>query len=302
MSDNILVHGVDFSAMAVGTGADLNNLIDASTLAANRGVIITYTDNLTPPTTIPNADVITDYKKYLLKRTTLANLVYWYYWDDAVADDATYHKWVDLNTIANNAHSDAAAAQVSADAAFVLATTAYTDVGNLETRVDAIETANNTIPIGCIFPSLATTIPDGYLVCNGLAFKTALYPLLYNAIGTTYGTSGGDPLLPNLQGRILIGEGMAAGLTTTRTLGDQTLGAETSIDVSLPAHYHTIDAATSGSFVMSKLTASVDGVAAGIGGYPIKYSINKTDSNAAISTPFSIIPPCAVVKWLIKAR
>ena len=68
-----------------------------------------------------------------------------------------------------------------------------------------------TVPVGVIMPYAGTTIPDGYLLCDGSEVRTADYPALYGVIGYTYksvtlllGTA--TFALPDLRGRFPLGK------------------------------------------------------------------------------------------------
>ncbi len=67
-----------------------------------------------------------------------------------------------------------------------------------------------TIPAGTIISFAGTTIPNGYLLCDGAEVLIASYPELYAVIGNTY--KGPDPYLgiatfrlPDLRGRFALG-------------------------------------------------------------------------------------------------
>ena len=95
------------------------------------------------------------------------------------------------------------------------------------------------IPYGTIIQSAAVNIPEGWLLCNGASIVKNSYLNLYNAIGYTYGGSGDNFNVPDIRGRVSVGTGTGAGLSS-RTLGN-TGGAEThqlSVD-EIPAHTHT---------------------------------------------------------------
>ncbi len=53
-------------------------------------------------------------------------------------------------------------------------------------------------PIGTIAKYGGTTVPDGWLLCNGQALSKTEYADLFNAIGTNYGGSGSTFNLPSL--------------------------------------------------------------------------------------------------------
>lgn len=61
---------------------------------------------------------------------------------------------------------------------------------------DAVKTVT-----GIILPFAGSTIPDGYLACNGAAISRTTYANLFAAIGTTYGSGDGSTTfnLPNLE-------------------------------------------------------------------------------------------------------
>ena len=73
------------------------------------------------------------------------------------------------------------------------------------------------VPVGMIVMyGSVTTIPKGWLLCNGTGYAIATYPALYAVIGTTYGSSGGFQV-PNFTDRIPVG----AGGTATGALGSE---------------------------------------------------------------------------------
>jgi microcystin-dependent protein len=75
-------------------------------------------------------------------------------------------------------------------------------MANFKLSADNIVDKNDKIqnfPIGSIVPFFGTTIPDGWLLCNGQPLSTTgEYKDLYNVVGTTYGSGSGTFLLPNM--------------------------------------------------------------------------------------------------------
>lgn len=96
---------------------------------------------------------------------------------------------------------------------------------------------------GIVLPYVAAAAPVGWLLCDGVALPAdtphqALRILLVEA-GNPYGVDGtGNPRVPNLAGRTVVGAGAGAGLTA-RALG-ATGGAETVAltAAQLAAHSH----------------------------------------------------------------
>lgn len=91
----------------------------------------------------------------------------------------------------------------------------------------AIKNADYLAPdnfIGGVIYYAGTAIPDGWLVCNGAGYKSSDYPLLYNKIGTKYGSgtgSGTDFCVPNISNGRFIKGGTSATLGITETAAVQ---------------------------------------------------------------------------------
>lgn len=60
-------------------------------------------------------------------------------------------------------------------------------------------------PIGTIIMSAASAIPTHYLLCDGSSYSTTTYPLLFSAIGYSYGGEGSSFNVPNLKRRVPVG-------------------------------------------------------------------------------------------------
>lgn len=91
--------------------------------------------------------------------------------------------------------------------------------------------AGDIIPIGSIFPFAGSTVPDGWLLCDGSAYDPGTYPKLQAAIGATFGTK-----TPDLRDRFALGANAARALGTTG-------GAESISEV--VAHTHTVTGSVS---------------------------------------------------------
>ena len=101
-------------------------------------------------------------------------------------------------------------------------------------------------PIGTVLDYAGSTVPSGYLECNGEEYLKTDYPLLYAAIGDSWGASPWaaptDSLhfrVPNLNGRVTIGAGTGtAGGATSH--GFATGGG----DERMKNHSHTLSRTT----------------------------------------------------------
>ena len=79
------------------------------------------------------------------------------------------------------------------------------------------------LPAGLIFPYAGSTVPTGWLECDGSSYSNTAYPALFAAIGTTWGSGAGTFNVPDFRDRVPIGAGTG---TFTETV------ASGSIDVS----------------------------------------------------------------------
>lgn len=96
------------------------------------------------------------------------------------------------------------------------------------------------MPSGVIFDYAGSSVPTGWLVCDGSAVSRTTYANLFTAIGATWGAGDGSTTfnVPDLRGRAAIGSGQGSGLTN-RTLAG-TGGEETHVlsVAELAAHNH----------------------------------------------------------------
>ena len=94
--------------------------------------------------------------------------------------------------------------------------------------------------IGDLKYTLSNVDHNHWLLCDGRSLNTIDYPLLFDAIGYSFGGSGGSFNLPDPRSRSIGFIGQGDGLSN-RTLG-QNVGSEThSLNVSeIPDHNHTI--------------------------------------------------------------
>lgn len=83
--------------------------------------------------------------------------------------------------------------------------------------------------------------PLGYMTCQGQVLSIAAYTALFSLIGTTYGGNGQTTFaLPDLQGRMPLGQGQGGGLpnyTIGESAGSPSMTMKTD---NMPQHIHTL--------------------------------------------------------------
>lgn len=85
--------------------------------------------------------------------------------------------------------------------------------------------------------------PVGWLLCQGQIINIADNETLYMLLGTTYGGNGQTTFgLPNMQGRLPIGQGQGPNKMSNRVIGQQ-IGNDnvTLTTTQIPAHTHAIN-------------------------------------------------------------
>ena len=100
---------------------------------------------------------------------------------------------------------------------------------------------------GLIIPWSSTSIPSGFLECNGQSVSTSTYAALFAVIGYTYGGSGANFNVPDLQDRTVVNKSNNKSLATTGGANTVTntgnitgsLANATLTTAQLPSHTHS---------------------------------------------------------------
>lgn len=113
------------------------------------------------------------------------------------------------------------------------------DDTNLGARVTTIEATY--APAGVIHQYAGSSVPTGWLLCDGTAVSRTNYLSLFNALGTSYGVGDGSTTfnLPDLRGRIPVGKNSGTFATLGSTGGAETVTLTTN---EMPSHTHVQDA------------------------------------------------------------
>lgn len=152
--------------------------------------------------------------------------------------------------------------------------------------------------------------PSNWLLCDGSIVNISQYQTLFSLIGTTYGGNGSTTFgLPDLRGRLPVGQGSGPGLTP-RIVGQSfgTEGVALTVD-NLPAHNHpfntinvTADTSTIANGVgFANTTApAVQYLKGGLGtaGGTAVGLANTVDSTGS-GQPHNNVMPCATMTFII---
>jgi microcystin-dependent protein len=106
------------------------------------------------------------------------------------------------------------------------------------------------IPTATIVPWSSSSVPSGFLECNGAAVSRSTYSALFAIVGTTYGAGDGASTfnLPDLQDNVAMGKsgtkalastGGANTVAATGNVGGSTANATIS-EAQLASHSHSI--------------------------------------------------------------
>ena len=154
------------------------------------------------------------------------------------------------------------------------------------------------VQTGVIIPFAGTSVPTGYLLCNGAAVSRTDYANLFAAIGTLYGAGDGSTTfnLPDARDRVLQG---ASGKHSTGSYIAAGLPNITGA-VGSSSAFLTADS-SSGAFKTdwgSAFVVGVDTSQARTGGFGFGFDASK--SNALYGANSTVQPPAIATNFIIK--
>jgi microcystin-dependent protein len=166
--------------------------------------------------------------------------------------------------------------------------------------------AGDGVPLGAIIAYSANgDLPSGYLLCDGAAVSRTMYPDLFAAIGTTYGSGDGSTTfnLPDYntaqrfaQGGTVAGTVKSAGLPNVEGTLKSLSGVSSNI-APLGAN-----AVTQGAVIATSLDKSGHLPGSSDDGYAqYGLSIDASQSNPIYGASTTVQPPALTCRYIIKA-
>jgi len=161
------------------------------------------------------------------------------------------------------------------------------------------------IPAGTIIQSAATTIPGGWLLCDGSSLLVLEYQSLFNAIAYTYGGATTNFNIPDARGRTTVGSGTgtaSGNALTTRLLGNKDGEEKHALSqAEMPPHTHSLLRKSNldeGSYDRNNINATESSACTtdrtNLGN--VYFNTNSTGSGTA----HNVMQPFIVFNYLIK--
>lgn len=199
------------------------------------------------------------------------------------------------------------------------------NTSNINANISSSSGISTIIPIGSIFPYVSTTtLPYGYLLCNGQEISRNTYPDLFSVMGTTYGVGDGSTTfnLPDLRAKIPFGASSTylfgtSGGNATQTLNSSTMATHTHTSTLNVSHSHTLINAFSGRNPMQSTNSTnrqggsnriiaygndetMPTVSDDVDRTTDTYGGNTSVTGSSIASSFSILPTYIVLAYIIK--
>ena len=172
--------------------------------------------------------------------------------------------------------------------------------------------AQSVLLPGTIIPWALTSIPSGYLLCNGQpVLRTGTFAALFAAIGTTYGAGDGSTTfnVPDLRGRTIVGLNRDASDGSNRVWSTDTNYAGTPIYSNVAAiggvfgeekHTQTIAELVPHSHQYVQPPPEVHGFSGESTTAPRGDDYTANTSNSGGGMPANVVQPSMALEYIIK--
>jgi microcystin-dependent protein len=175
-----------------------------------------------------------------------------------------------LRDSGNSNYISLAAPALTSDVALTLPNSDGNSGDMLQTNGSGVLTwqAVQGVPSGSVFCHASTTLPTGYLECNGASVSRSTYADLFAAIGTTWGSVSGTHFnLPDLRGEFIRGFDNSRGVDNGRSFASSQLsqygqhdhGGSVSGNTGNDSHTHTTKLDNNRVFGYTQTGTNTDG-------------------------------------------
>ena len=166
------------------------------------------------------------------------------------------------------------------------------------------------IPTATIVPWSSSSVPTGFLECNGAAVSRSTYSALFAIVSTTYGAGDGASTfnLPDLQDNVAMGKSGTKALASTGgantvaasgTVGGSTANATLST-AQLASHSHTGAASLGGGNIAGPASVQVASSTTNTGSTGSGTGHSHTMSATFTGDSTSVLQPYLTVIYIIK--
>lgn len=148
------------------------------------------------------------------------------------------------------------------------------------------------IPSGVLWPFAMSSLPAGWLACDGTAVSRTTYAALFAAIGTIWGSGNGTTTfnIPNFAGRTLVGIGTGTAVDATAWSLAQNKGAET----------HSLTAAENGEHDHGGVPTAAGDTDRGTLASTFSLDNSANTDTSGSGDPHNNLQPSVGVVWAIK--
>lgn len=175
------------------------------------------------------------------------------------------------------------------------------DALTITPRMTLDERDGELVPVGAVIATASSSVPDGYLACDGSAVSRTTYAALFAEIGTTYGSGDGSTTfnVPDMRQRFPLGKAASGtGSTLGGTGGDiDHTHDHNGTDAAAAAELNAADGDLYGRWVACSSYSNTRKTVAG------PYSANTATSTtgiALVGSTQSGNPPFLALNYLIK--
>lgn len=187
--------------------------------------------------------------------------------------------------------------QANGASSTVVAPTDSTYWSQIPTYADLVD----PVPTGVVLPFGGSTVPEGFLLCNGAAISRTTYAKLFAAIGTLYGAGDGATTfnLPDLRDRFAEGAGTYSVGTAVEAGLPNIIGSVKSL-MSPTSEAWSVSSYTSGAFTAGNVKKLSSDIISGSSDTEFDLSFIASLSSSIYGNSTTVQPLSLILNYIIK--